>query len=533
MSTIYMSTTGNDSNSGLSADAAKLTFANTLTATEIVGDTIQLEDGIYRIGTHFTADGNYFKLYHNLTIQGQTTTGTIISGGPLHVHITDVAPLPTDVIAPRGLFCKYDKAESGNDRLKPDAPIKVSFNNISFIDIQQFATGPLFGTTGEDEFTFSNCVFQDIQVTECGLYASHEGGQGGFLGKAWTDPSEYTATVQPAGWNGRGIFKNTIFKRIWVIKGGPQPNWYHPNPNTVHEKTGIFQCFGTYLRFANCTIHMDQEEKAWQSAKTTITKNSYGAALLYAPCPAGKWMNPTTQVWAAKYSTVAAAYEAHEDSPTFEDLPVNDVKFINCHLEATGGNAPAGQYGNYTGNRPTRALSHAHGPYNQVEPYHKRPGGVTPPTFNAETPAGNNLGDYWPFSALSGTNVNSNGDNIWYNSEFINCSFNKYENGVGYAGRDIASQNWTTLGYCITSFTDCIGSVEFVPRSESASPPTFPLDIYTVTRPASADIDPLMIDETNNEYALRPSSPLISKGIPVPLSFYNIDTPSYQPSIYS
>ncbi len=556
-----MSTTGSDSNDGLSSSSAKLTFNDALTAVALRGDKILLEDGIYRIGTNFSRSANEFKNGADITIEGQTTNGTIISGGPLHVN-TDIGDdEPYDVIGQHGLFYKYQNELVGfSGKSNPELPMKVLFNNISFISIQQFANAPLFGTVGEDEFTFSNCVFQDIQVAAAGTI-NISGGFGGFLGKAFNIDADFTATVSPSGWNGRGIFKNTIFKRIWVVNGGT--NYAHqgyrsPSPTTASELTGIFQCFGTYLRFANCTINMDHEYKTWHSdplysggnGYASFTNKNYGAALLYASCPGGQWMNQNTQTWSTKSSSTFPAYEAAAGSPSFDTVPVSDVKFYNCHLHATGGATKAGgAINNYAGQRQTIPLSHAYGPYQQVDPYFQRPktdGNPTePPTPAAATIAthGYPLNGYWPLSALSGTNINSRGDNIWYNSEFTNCSFNNFENGAGYT-RCVPSQNWITLGYCINKFTDCMGSAEFIPNSATADPPnanpailtdppTFPTETYTVIRPVSADIDPLWVDESDNAYELRPGSPLISKGTSIPASFYNVDAPSYQPSIYS
>ncbi|GEM_PF-2076662 len=74
---IYVSTAGSDDNDGLSWDTPKATIRNaTLTASS--GDSIWLADGEY------TGDDNRgITIDRNLTLTGQSTTGTVINCGYL------------------------------------------------------------------------------------------------------------------------------------------------------------------------------------------------------------------------------------------------------------------------------------------------------------------------------------------------------------------------------------------------------------------------------------------------------------------
>ena len=471
-----MSTTGNDANDGLSSTVPKLTFATALTAAAIKGDTILLENGTYHVGTEF-ANGQKFSWNHEITIKAQNTRMVTISGG--YANGVQVGQ------STYGWWYKFNDDVATAGAFGPEYPMTVNVDGIKFVDFDctSTTTSPLFATVGEDEWSFNNCDFDIIKTrTVVSMF-----GFGGFIGPGWHGHSRYT--IQVDKYNCRGIFKNCTFKELHIGM-------------TSNYAIGFFNCFGSYLRFANCTIEMNPRFAYGASypSKGEGASPLGGPTLFYA-CNPGMTRNSGSNFIAVN-STESGNYTTYLGG-TSSNWPVNDVKLINCILYNSSPHNHAfmaSGYGVTGGDGVKRnGMSMAAGT-----------------RFNNTTSTLVDLGAD-PDDHI-GTNAahaaNEHGDLPWYNSEFINCLFYKFENGRHVAGWGDPRHdgNFETAGYCITTYTDCQGSITYNNGS---------------------DVDPLFISTTvgDEDFALRPGSTAISLGTSVPDTFYDLDKPSTLGSI--
>ena len=272
MSTYYVAPNSTGGTDEGTVDNPYLTFAKALTSVSF-GDTIALKDGTYSIGTEFAT--------HNAI---PITTFTLSGSGPDNV-IIEGAATGTNPTAP-SFFGKSDVTIT-------DRFFKLTVKGIQFSKIFGTATYPIFGTSGEDEFRFENCIFDQI--------ASQGPSNLGYVGiigpPNYVNPQTW---VLPGTYNGRGVFKNCIFRRF---------GW---SGNASGNK-GLFNCMGMYLRFANCTLYMDTHHPASIGGFSLTNSRHEGWYLFYAGNPG-----------------VDSAWTGQGYGST--EFPVNDVKMINCIL---------------------------------------------------------------------------------------------------------------------------------------------------------------------------------------------------------
>ncbi len=542
--TIYMSTTGNGTNDGSSFSLAVSSFNDALELSANTDNTIILEDGIYSLrndGTGNFYTNVYFNLYQECKIQAQTTLGVIISGGDFHHALTTAGSNPYTGVPYRlnegGLkpwdiingavpwFRKYDPGQVNQAKMNPDAPMKIEFEGIKFKKIHHHGTGPLFGTVGEDEFTFNKCVFEDIGVANGANSAVGNVGWGGLIGTYFSDTSTVKYILRPSRVNCRGIFNNCAFKRLFYMVNRKHGTYIFFSQSPYTQTGGVFNCYGSYLRFANCTIDLDFRYKTWHRNANYTHNGSHNVSLLLACNPGVLKYNTGTKAWDEQWSVAGTAQRGvYGDPGDWNIWPVNDVKFINCILynRSTGTKNTAGY-------RNTRGLSLAAGSrFGNVNPTYALSAHGHPAEDYVGTPALQR----WPVAALSGDATNIYGDNAWYNSEFINCSFYQFENGNNWHFEN-SSLNWTTLGFCINKFTNCVGSAAFDEMTTTGPLSTLNVGaIHTAIRGEGKDADPMFIspESVENEgytddYNLRPASPVIAMGTPVPSTFYDYDKP--------
>ena len=294
MSTYYVAPNSTGGTDEGTVDNPYLTFAKALTSVSF-GDTIALKDGTYSIGTEFAT--------HN-TIP--ITTFTLSGSNPNNV-IIEGAATGTNPTAP-SFFGKSDVTIT-------DRFFKLTVKGVQFSKIFGTATYPIFGTSGEDEFRFENCIFDQIAAQAPTIQ-----GYVGIIGPpSYVNPHTW---VLPDTYNGRGVFKNCIFRRF---------GW---SSNASGAK-GLFNCMGMYLRFANCTLLMDVDHPGSIGGFAISGNRQSGFYLFYAGNPGATGTAWTGQGYAA------------------DEFPVNDVKMINCILY----NERVGKFGYFNG-RATATNSH-------------------------------------------------------------------------------------------------------------------------------------------------------------------------------
>ena len=559
MSTYYMAPSGTTSTELGTIDNPHLSFSAGLSAIK-EGDTLVLMDGTYQIGREFSVEGGYnYTDVINITTTAHDPAGR--SGG------RNILPLTTFAISgssPENVIISGEEHEVYGSygwwtKLDPLGSLSVFTNvtthNITFRDITSKNNISIFSTTGEDTYEFRNCIFDRIRPNAQSNLAI-----GALVGPSFTNQRMSIIFVDK--YNGRGIFKNCIFKKL-----SPTGGIYMLNANVVR---GCFDCLGVYLRFANCTIETDYSGGDCEdpSANSYLFYNGYMAiqyTSLWVDKVAPQHLTETTvsQVDTITFAgfdavaggstfTISTSGEIHGQvvwfagNPLYQEdftisdtdigtpsnaaaatamvtkmaaantgagpkhftaVAVDDVLTLTAVKPGTGWLTSVASTSNID-ETMTHSISAAN--YNPYE-YYKFDALATWPvsdvklincvlynTYPTRRYLSRSRIDHWD---QGGEGKNIHGDTAWHNSEFINCSFYNFEN---YTTDDTR---------CISKFTNCLG---------------------TVDKGSYTSVDPLFVTSpslgtcvtSGADYSLRPSSPVIGNGIPVPDTFYDLDKPT-------
>jgi hypothetical protein len=363
-------------------------------------------------------------------------------------------------------------------------------------------------------------------------------------------------------YNGRGIFKNCIFKKLTSNNSG----------NGHNRVRGIFGCMGMYLRFANCTIEVDHSNGVAGNAgpdgpgdHDTTGTSLFFSSNYYEGSPTGSyatiWIDKIfTNENTAEVDTITfAGFESVAGSSTFtisttgsihgkmEPFPnytlVEEAFTIDDDDIDGGGNDGAAGAMATAMSSATHFTAAADGAVLTLTAKTAGTGwdtlsastsnvnetmthAIATPNWNSTEYYRLSAADVWPVNDVKLINciiyntyptrrylsrsyngrtgskfTNREGHTSWYNSEYINCCF---------SGMEDYDSN---VDKVISKYTDCLG---------------------VGTKSSYTSVDPLFetsptisypVETSGANYSLRPGSPVIGLGIPVPDSFYDLDKP--------
>lgn len=211
---VYVSTSGLDSNDGLSWGSAKLTIQAAVSALPVAGGTVKIGAGTFTLGTQTAPAGTGYAVAgilspSNVTFQGAGRKRTLLT----HTAI------PTGT--PEGYFVAITNADTTNGN-----------SHIVVRDIGFDMPAPLENATGMDRYDSavffagaSNCLVENCWI---------KNGSVGFNAKA---PAQNTATVLSAGGSFGNIVRNCVIENMtqsiflfqstdcWVVENYIEKVW--------------------------------------------------------------------------------------------------------------------------------------------------------------------------------------------------------------------------------------------------------------------------------------------------------------------